>query len=90
MEVLSLDESVPIPEFTAGPFVTCREPVKKLVHTLSELYISSEEDDSIANVDPQPLSTTPLPPNEKEEADLNLSSTGSNRRVRKTSCHPGE
>lgn len=67
------DESMPNPDFTAGPFVTRREPVKELIHTLSELYINSEEDDSIADADPQPCSTTPLPPDEREEADLNLS-----------------
>lgn len=42
MEDLSLDErdeSMPNPDFTAGPFVTRREPVKELIHTLSELYI---------------------------------------------------
>ncbi|XP_052475878.1 uncharacterized protein LOC128031594 [Carassius gibelio] len=67
------DESVPNPDFTAGPFVTRREPVKELINTLSELYINSEEDDSIADPDPPPHSTTPLLPDEREEADLNLS-----------------
>lgn len=50
-----------------------REPVKELIHTLSELYINSEGDDSITDADPPPHSTTPLPPDEREEADLNLS-----------------
>lgn len=57
------DECEPNPDFTAGPFVTRRDPhpVRELITTFSELYINSEEDnDSEAPLD-VPLPPPPLP-----------------------------
>ncbi len=64
------DEYEPNPDFTAGPFVTRRDPwpVQELIHTLSELYINSD-DDNDSNVpfdDPLP---PPPPPDDDTVSD---------------------
>jgi len=56
------DEGEPNPDFTAGYFVTRRDPppVRELITTFSELYINSEEDNDSET--PQDVLLPPPPP----------------------------
>ncbi len=85
------DEYEPNPDFTAGPFVTRRDPwpVQELIHTFSELYINSE-DDNDSNVpldDPLPL---PPPPDDDKVSDIHPSTQVMDSLTNRISALEGE
>lgn len=59
------DEYEPNPDFTAGPFVTRRDPrpVQELIHTFSDLYLNSDEDND-SNIHLDVTFPPPPPPDE--------------------------
>lgn len=66
------DEYEPNPDFTAGPFVTRRDPqpVQELIHTFSDLYLNSDEDD---DPDIRPDVTFLPPPPDEEVPEIHPS-----------------
>uniref|UniRef100_A0A8C1PDC5 Gypsy retrotransposon integrase-like protein 1 n=4 Tax=Cyprinus carpio TaxID=7962 RepID=A0A8C1PDC5_CYPCA len=55
------DVPVPDPDFSASSFRAHREPLKELIHTFSDLYISDEEDGA-GGEDPDEVFQLPPPP----------------------------
>lgn len=63
-------EREPDPDFTAGPFVTCRDPVHQLIKTISGLYLNPEDKGKEEqNPEAHPLWEEPLPPPPPVEED---------------------
>lgn len=61
-EALDGDESIPELDFSSAPFSTCREPLRELINTFSDLYLDSEEDNEEVVMVNSPRDVQFLPP----------------------------